>query len=46
MSTELRSPGAQGGGVRLRAYVKGVGEACALPGVRVTSQTSMSARAA
>lgn len=32
--------------VRLRAYVKGVGEACALPGVRVTSQTSMSARAA
>lgn len=32
--------------VRLRAYVKGLGAACALPGVRVTENKSMSARAA
>lgn len=32
--------------VRLRAYVKGLGAACALPGVRVFEQRVMSARAA
>ena len=33
-------------GVKLRAYVKGVGMACALPGVRVFEDRVMSARAA
>lgn len=32
--------------VKLRNYVKGLGTACRLPGVRVIEQTSMSARAA
>lgn len=32
--------------VRLRAYVKGLGKACNLPGVRVFEQRGMSARAA
>lgn len=33
-------------GVKLRAYVKGLGTACALPGVRVFEERVMSARAA
>lgn len=32
--------------VKLRAYVRGLGTACALPGVRVTEERSMVARAA
>lgn len=36
----------QADAVRLRAYVKGLGTSCALPGVRVFETTIMSARAA